>query len=509
MTANPEKNILSRERRVVLRLLLSILIVAGIALSVFALSRHYIITQAENRVRDVLLEARSLHEYVQYNMHPEMYDLKMQGRMPEDFYSPEILSSSYITRHVFSHFNDQRRELGLPEVSYRMAAKNPRNQVNKADEFQAELIDLFNQDSTLIKVTRLTREKDGRYLVYARPFLRTDHRCLKCHGDIAEAPAELQNIYHWTSGFNWKVGEIAAIEVIKTPVVNDLRVSTIVLLAVFIVAVTFLILLFLNTRLQSDNTRKTAQNIELEEALKKLRQAQTQLVQSEKMASLGVLTAGVAHEINNPLNYIMGAYVGLDNFFKQMDEDTSPKIRVLMKGLKEGIDRAAAIVKGLNQFSRVSESRDEKCDIHAIIENCLNVMRSSIKYKAKVESRYHADNQIIYGNIGEIHQVFLNIITNACQAIGSKGLIIITTNNTKEGLSVTVSDNGSGIPSEHLAKVTDPFFTTKDPGEGTGLGLSIAYSIVKNHNGTIVFESEENAGTTVKIFFPFNYFEHE
>jgi signal transduction histidine kinase len=219
------------------------------------------------------------------------------------------------------------------------------------------------------------------------------------------------------------------------------------------------------------------------------------------MASLGVLTAGVAHEINNPLNFINGAYLGLESFFDTKLPEYKDDVFVLMKGLRIGIERASEIIKGLNHFSRDSKSNNVNCNLHSIIDNCLLVLTTRYRSRIRIEKNYEECDLILKGNDGQLHQLFTNIISNAIQSIDNNGVISIKTKKNTNNISVYITDTGCGIKEENISKILDPFFTTKEQGEGTGLGLSIAYNIIKDHNGTIEFESEVNKGTTVKITF--------
>ena len=252
----------------------------------------------------------------------------------------------------------------------------------------------------------------------------------------------------------------------------------------------------------SKNKIINKKNSELKSAIQHLKETQSQLLQSEKMASLGILTSGVAHEINNPLNYIMGAYVGLENFFKENDFIENKNITFFLKSLNEGIERASAIVQGLNQFSRDSKSVNEKCDLHSIIDNCLVMLNNQLKHRVEIKKLYLDEDLIIYGNIGQLHQVFINILSNSSQAIAEQGLIVISTKFNNNSAIVEISDNGFGIEKDNLSKITDPFYTTKDPGKGTGLGLSITYNIIQKHRGKLEYDSIYGKGTTAKIILP-------
>jgi len=260
----------------------------------------------------------------------------------------------------------------------------------------------------------------------------------------------------------------------------------------------------LNEELSSANDQLYAQREELKVTLNRLKETQSQLVQTEKMASVGILTSGIAHEINNPLNFIQGGKLAIENYVNEHMKDHSSELSPLLEMVETGIKRATGIVHSLNRFSRKSVSNTEECDMHSIIDNCLVMLNSQIKNKIGINKEYTDFPHVMFGNDERLHQVIMNILINAIQAIEEKGSISIITNVEKEKLLIQISDSGSGISVENINKVTDPFFTTKDPGKGTGLGLSIAYSIIKEHKGTIVFNSEINKGTTVTISFPLN-----
>ncbi|MFY0607044.1 MAG: PAS domain S-box protein [Cyclobacteriaceae bacterium] len=240
---------------------------------------------------------------------------------------------------------------------------------------------------------------------------------------------------------------------------------------------------------------------DLEATVDNLKKAQAQLIQSEKMASLGTLTSGVAHEINNPLNFILGSHRGLEEYFEEHGSKDQKSTDNLLEHIKNGVDRATSIVKSLGQFSRNNNSMTETCDVHAIIDNCLLMLNNLTIYKVEVQKGYSKEMIRTMGNVGQLHQVFTNILTNAIHSIESEGKITIATSREADDIIITISDNGSGIKEEDLLQITDPFFTTKQPGEGTGLGLSIAYNIIQAHRGELAFSSELGKGTTVRISF--------
>ena len=257
-----------------------------------------------------------------------------------------------------------------------------------------------------------------------------------------------------------------------------------------------------NEELYQSNSIIEAQNQELKSTLDHLKETQSKLVQSEKMASLGVLSAGVAHEINNPLNFIMGGYNGIENCLNSPEDCDKENIPLYLNIIKTGVERASEIVKALNLFSRSNESYTETCDIHSIIDNSLIILTNQYKNRIEVIKEFDSESVVASGNVSKLLQVFLNVLTNSIHAIEDEGKITIKTMRNKEHALVEITDSGCGICKENLSKVTDPFFTTKDPGKGTGLGLSIAYKIIQEHKGILNINSEEGKGTVVEVELP-------
>jgi two-component system, NtrC family, sensor kinase len=274
-------------------------------------------------------------------------------------------------------------------------------------------------------------------------------------------------------------------------------------------------------------------NGQLSEAFSELKDAQIQLVEAEKMASLGQLTAGIAHEINNPINFVKSNIKPLQLDFKDMvavieeygklhgappetmteklaeidklkqevDLDfVKGEIDSLLKGIKEGAERTADIVRGLRTFSRLDESQIKTVNIHEGIESTLVLLRNSSPDYIKITMDFKAD-----GNIeclpGKLNQVFMNIISNAIQAIKTgktdknpESIMISTRNLPADQIEIRIKDSGPGMSAEVKQKIFDPFFTTKDVGEGTGLGLAIVFKIIQEHSGKIEVVSAEGEG---------------
>jgi signal transduction histidine kinase len=225
---------------------------------------------------------------------------------------------------------------------------------------------------------------------------------------------------------------------------------------------------------------------------------QEQLIQSEKLAGIGILASGVTHEINNPLSGIIGmAEIALE-------EDDLSKNKDYLRDIMNCAQRIAEIVKGLKSYSRAAKKEDlSPVDLNEVLEESLKMVRLAIKPGSSEVVKRFEPIEKIRANTGEIQQVFTNLITNAFQAMdGGGGKLILTTRSLKEAVEVKVTDSGNGIPQKYINQIFDPFFTTKKPGEGTGLGLNIVYRIVTKYEGTIDVESKEQVGTTFTVKFP-------
>lgn len=290
-----------------------------------------------------------------------------------------------------------------------------------------------------------------------------------------------------------------------------------------------------------DRTFELSQrNNELQSTLHTLQSTQSQLVQSEKMASLGQLTAGVAHEINNPINFVFGGaqtlkvlmqdvievlsqYDDLDNVNSieelnaKMGEITSLKNELefeetkedafhLIEDIRMGAERTAKIVQGLRNFTRLDEDILKPADIHEGLDSTLILLQSQIKEtKIDIIKEYSNTLQPIDCYPGKLNQVFMNILNNAIQAIqvnAPEKKILITTTNLDNQVMISIRDTGKGIPHEIQKQIFDPFFTTKDVGKGTGLGLSISLGIIEKHQGTITLTSELEKGSEFIITLP-------
>ncbi|MBS1658101.1 MAG: tetratricopeptide repeat-containing sensor histidine kinase [Bacteroidetes bacterium] len=312
------------------------------------------------------------------------------------------------------------------------------------------------------------------------------------------------------------------------------RIFQILLLAGIAVLLFFLVLWYQRYRFKLKTNQQLEKiNEDLNNTMTTLKKTQSQLLLSEKLASVGQLTAGVAHEINNPINFVTGNisplkrnFAALKNLLQKIEElkeGTDPQSKLaeieslkkeidfdytmeesekLLSGIEEGSRRTAAIVKGLRQFSRIDEDTKKLANINEGIESTLLLLQNKLKFQNIEVVPSFGDIPQIHCFPGQLNQVFMNLLTNAIDAIGSNGKIFIITALEGDRLKISVRDTGQGMPEEVKKKIFDPFFTTKEVGKGTGLGLSISYGIIEKHNGTIEVRSEPGKGTEFIILLP-------
>ncbi|MCD6582221.1 MAG: PAS domain S-box protein [Desulfuromusa sp.] len=289
--------------------------------------------------------------------------------------------------------------------------------------------------------------------------------------------------------------------------------------------------------IEDELERSVAESVQMATTLEfvnaELKATQSQMLQREKMASIGQLAAGVAHEINNPIGFVSSNLRSLDKYIKKLTgylellekslKEQAPEsweeIKLQRKKLKinflledcddliteslDGSERVRKIVQNLKTFSRVDQAEEQLADLNECLESTISIVWNELKYKAQLEKDF-AELPDIYCSPQELSQVFTNILVNAAQAIEKEGLVKIRSWLEDETIFISIQDNGSGIDKANLEKIFEPFFTTKSVGEGTGLGMSISYEIVKKHGGDILIDSELGNGTTFTVSLPLN-----
>ncbi len=616
------------------RYLLICLICAAMAsIFFYFISESHITKQAEKNIQNLLLSHKGIHHYVQNRMLPALYEYKKQGKLQEDFYAPELFSSSFIVRNQHEYYNQELTDSGFPQLYYKLAANNPRNPINKADALEKELIEKFNQDKSVKKYRKIIEINGEKFLYVALPFLVNTTQCMVCHGKREDSPVELQEKYPGEGGFNEKIGEIRAITSIRAPLLEEYQILYIIVpsLTIGIFALGFL--MFFNNQLRSkifqstkslkaeviekheiaikllesenylksiqdsmqvglllidqktyeivdvnkvtldlvdlpreevvgkkcfsflcpaeqggcpindkkraiDNSErilkdshgkeipvlKTATKIkhndqdyiletfiditeqkEIEAAKVKL---ENRLNQAQKMESIGSLAGGIAHDLNNILFPITGlSEMLLDDI--PLDNPAHESIEQIHKSAKRGSE----LVKQILAFSRQGNPQKLPIRIQPILKEVLKLVRATLPMNIEITNHIKSDCGMVSADPTQIHQIAMNLITNAYHAVEAKGgTIDIELKETafekddsiKPGKYVilSVSDTGTGIDQTVIDKIFDPYFTTKEQGKGTGLGLSVVHGIVKEHGGDILVYSEIGKGTAFHVYLP-------
>ncbi|QOL25428.1 hypothetical protein LP316_14185 [Thalassotalea sp. LPB0316] len=264
-------------------------------------------------------------------------------------------------------------------------------------------------------------------------------------------------------------------------------------------------------------------NQKLKHALKTLEKTQLQLAHKDKMASLGQLSAGIAHEINNPIGYVSSNLDSLSDYleyfqqaFNALSKDKANQTILnnsqlqfaiedtpaLVAACKNGVERVANIVNSLKTFSRKEHDEFGPTNVNEVINSAIEMIWNQLKYHHQLDLQLSPALPLVYGNFGQLQQVFINLFVNASQAMTENGKLTVTSQWVADAVEVTVTDTGCGIAPKNLKRLFEPFYTTKDENEGTGLGLSVSYAIIEKHNAIISVNSAIAQGTTFTLRFP-------
>lgn len=493
--------------------------------------RAQVITEAENKTMIIMTHVRAVGDYVKESLRPRMFDI-FSKLHTEDEFVVEAMSTTHVNLQVM-----KKVSRNLPDYVYKRVSDRPLNPENTAEAFDLRMMDYFRRNREVIE--RHGREEIGgkKYLIYSRPVF-SEQDCLRCHGDTTAVLHVIREKYGLTGKFGWKTGELIGLESVSIPLDKALANAKKMALDSFIFGMGTLTFLFLAlyatfrhlvtsplNRL-SGIFRGIAQGTEplgreisssrgdeigdltgsfnllskhlldAHERLRKAAEIEKQMMQTEKLAALGQLSAGVAHEINNPLGGIRLCFNNLIN--TEMDAEKKEKHIAV---INSGFGRIQSIVRHLLDFAKNAPLCIAPASVNSILENVLNLVGYTIQSKAIAVVRdFAADMPDMPADANKLEQVFLNLIINAVQSMERGGALLIRTRYEAGQCFVSVSDTGKGIPAEMLQKIFDPFFTTKGVGEGTGLGLTVCKAIVEQHRGEIKVETSEKGSTfTVQL----------
>ncbi len=487
------------------------------------------IKEAYEKTDLVLGHIDATMEYARDELRPQIFHA-----LPGDIFIRQVMSSSFMNMGIMKRFIKR-----FPHYIYRRVSIDPMNPANKATAFEEGFIRQFRSEPASKRDWRGLIAKDSEdYFLHLKAIVM-EEACLLCHGDPASSPESITHHYGTEHGRHWKVGEVVGLESIAVPVRGTFRqlrqvVFSFFLFGIVATAVLFVGLNYFHYRLAVVPLKRVSsffkdvvdrrrgldvhfgtQDYEevtelsesfnrmmgyLKDSEEKRKEIEERMLQASKLASIGQLAAGVAHEINNPLSLILG-------YTKMLRKQCTDQART-----KEELDivynnasLCKKIVEDLLNFSRQTKANRVPINVNASIDATLAGLEETFrKSSISVVREYDPNLPSLSADEDKIKRVFTNLLLNSIQAMQHGGTITVRTGFDREqmGIKVIFSDTGSGVAEEIRDKIFEPFFTTKPPGQGTGLGLAVSYGIVKEHRGEISVKSRSGEGAVFTIWFP-------
>lgn len=487
------------------------------------------IKEAYEKTDLVLGHIDATMEYARDVLRPQVFHI-----VPGNLFIRQVMSSSFMNKGIMERFTKR-----FPRYIYRRVAIDPMRPADKADAEEVKFIKHFRKVPPAQQQWRgLVTRKGKEYFLHVKGVVMAEP-CLLCHGDPAVSPPSITSHYGKVHGRHWKVGEVIGLESIAAPVSEAFRQLRHVALFFFLfgllgMTALFAVLNYFHYRVAVVPLRRVsaffrevvnrnrghdihldAQDYEevsdlaesfnqmmvhLKKSDEERKEMEQRMRQAEKLASIGQLAAGVAHEINNPLSLILG-------YTKMLQKECTGQGRTHedLNIVYQNAQICKKIVEDLLNFSRQTKANRISTDMNATLEAVLVSLEDEFHgCGMKVIRDFDPALPPLTADEEKLKRVFTNLLTNARQAMKEGDRVTVRTEYDKEkkGIRVIFTDTGSGIPAAILGKIFEPFLTTKPPGQGTGLGLAVSYGIVKEHRGEISVQSEEGKGTSFSLFFP-------
>ncbi|MEA2017809.1 MAG: DUF3365 domain-containing protein [Campylobacterota bacterium] len=456
----------------------------------YSFYKQLVIEDAKREVTSILKTTNALRHYIENVQKPVIYKLQYNQELYKDFFNPKILSASYISRNIHKRYADIQLLQNKIPYKYKLAATNPRNPQNKADEFETKILNQFRSGEIKEFSTILT-EKNQEYFFTAIPIDRNKRSCMRCHSKPELAPNDMVKIYGKTAGFNEKIGDIRAIISLKIPVSNiiqnhikDFFISIFIVFILFIIFYIFIYIIY-------------KKDIKLQNEREEL------LMHQNKLASMGEMIGNIAHQWRQPLTQLSSILINIELHF---DRNKLTKEK-LMDKIEEANGQISFMSNTIDDFRNFFSSGKEKKDykIQEVIELSKHLMSASLD-KNHIHLNIDIQNNFtLFGYPNEVTQAFVNIINNANDVLVEKNIknkfIKITTFVKKDKNIITIEDNACGIDIAILDKIFEPYFSTKHASIGTGIGLYMTKTIIeKNNNGTISVANTDKGAIFTIIF---------
>lgn len=465
-------------------LLIPVILASIVAVALYFAISSYLLNDATDKIRNVLLSQRGLHLYIQKVMHPTFYKAREQGLIAPQYYAPEIFSSSFIVRTMHDFYNAERKKDGLPPIYYKMASNNPRNPVNRADNMEAALIKLFNENRDIREFKQVVTVNGQKYLYYARPFLETTQACLRCHGRREDAPIGLQALYPGEGGFNEKAGVFRAVESLRMPIEGEMTSAIILTASITVGILTLLGLLLFNTRLRT-LVRAQTEDLTQEVTERKARESELE----GKNAELERFTYTVSHDLKSPLITIKG-FAG--SVLKDIKNNRHDRLERDLQRITEAADKMGMLLNDLLELSRIGRMINPpvNCSMQELVQEALAALEESIKSN-HVTVTVQADLPTVQVDKTRMVEVLQNLIENAIKYRGDQAvpMIEIGVTETAQGTAFYVKDNGIGIEASYLETIFGLFNKLDAQSDGTGIGLALVRRVIEFHGGQVWVDS--------------------
>ena len=443
--------------------------------------KDLVIQDAKQEVKAILDTTNALRNYVENVQKPVIYQLKKEGKLYDDYFDPKILSSSYIARNI--HEIHAKSQVDKEEIPYRykLAATNPRNPKNRADAFEANILNRFRA-AEIKEYSTILKEGGEKYFFTAIPVDKNKKSCMHCHSVPKVAPKELVKLYGATAGFHEKVGDIRAMISLKIPLshIIDTHISKF-FLSSFIALLLFSILyLFIYVIYKKD--------IKLQKEREKL------IANQNKLASMGEMIGNIAHQWRQPLTQLSSILINIE-LHQEREKLTTEKLHQKITEANEQIAYMSTTIDDFRNFFATNTKKSH----YQITESLklVKLLMGSTLEKEHIELNTEVKNDFtLYGHSSEMTQAIVNIINNAKDVLIERAIqqpsICITVMREKHTSLIYIEDNAGGINIDPIEKIFEPYFSTKHASIGTGIGLYMTKTIIeKNNNGTISVQNQE------------------
>ncbi|NDV22629.1 DUF3365 domain-containing protein [Desulfovibrio sp. JC022] len=353
---------------------LFLLITLTVWVILFYVARQYVVSQAEDKIKEILLVHKGMHHYVQKIMHPALYKYKDDNQVEKDFYAPELFSSSFIIRNMHGFYNQEKSAAGDDEVYYKMAANNPRNEVNKADFLERDLIKMFNENREMKKYRDIVSINGTQYLYVSIPFLENNKGCLVCHGKREDAPSQLRKRYEGAGGYDEELGIIRAVISIRAPLHKELFDTYIIGVALFSGIAALVGLLFFSTKLRGVVNRRTSKleqeiaiRTQAEQEVEKLRNYLSNVIDSMPSQIIGVTPDGIVTQWNSGAGRDFG--ISKEEALGKKIELVAPRLADEMERVRKAVQSRTVQCESKHVRRENGEVRYEDITVYPLIAN--------------------------------------------------------------------------------------------------------------------------------------------